>query len=389
MTDSLTDPLTDPLHEDVVRALEAFELRGEVMQVERFGSGHINDTFLIVTRCDGVNERFVLQRLNTHVFPDIDAMMENIVAVTRHQRAQLLHAGADPYRAVMTVIPARDDRSHHRDQDGRPWRMYLLIEDTFSVDVAEDPRDLLEAGRAFGRFLATLDDFPAATLHEVIPGFHDTPRRLARFEEVLAADPLGRAASCTDEIAFVRERAADCRYLLDLLAAGEIPLRVTHNDTKLNNVLLDRSSREAICVVDLDTIMPGLAAYDVGDAIRTGASTGAEDERDLSRVRFDPRRYEAFCTGYLERCGNILTAAERRSLPWGARLMTLENGIRFLTDHLEGDVYFRIHREGHNLDRARTQFTLLADMERQFEAMLEIVAAPEEAADPVEPRRAS
>ena len=233
--------------------------------------------------------------------------------------------------------------------------------------------DFRTVAETLGKFQNQLEDYPASTLHETIARFHDTPNRYANFEKALAADALGRAKNITSEIEFIHAREQDCHVLLDQLAAGEIPLRVTHNDTKINNVLIDAATGKGICVIDLDTVMPGLSAYDFGDSIRTGANDCAEDEPDQSKVHFDLHLYEVFAKGYLSTAGASMSMAEKKSLAWGARLMTLECGIRFLTDYLEGDHYFHIARPDHNLDRARTQFTLVRQMEEVFDQMLEIV----------------
>ena len=246
------------------------------------------------------------------------------------------------------------------------------MEGTACLQKVENERDFYTAAETFGNFQNQLAGYPAATLHETIARFHDTPNRYANFEKALAADVMGRAKDVGPEIAFIRAREADCRVLVDQLAAGVLPLRVTHNDTKLNNVLIDQETGKGICVIDLDTVMPGLSAYDFGDSIRFGANDCAEDEPDQSKVHFSLHLYKVFAEGYLAAAGSAMTEAERRSLPWGAKLMTLECGIRFLTDYLEGDHYFKISRPDQNLDRARTQFTLVQGMERKFDAMTQL-----------------
>ena len=259
------------------------------------------------------------------------------------------------------------------DTEGNAWRAYDFVENTVCLQQVGCEADFRTVAETLGKFQNQLADYPASTLHETIARFHDTPNRYANFEKALAADALGRAKTIAPEIAFIRAREKDCHVLLDQLAAGEIPLRVTHNDTKINNVLLDEATGKGICVIDLDTVMPGLSAYDFGDSIRTGANDCAEDEPDQSKVHFDLHLYEVFAKGYLSTAGSTMHTAEKKSLAWGAKLMTLECGIRFLTDYLEGDHYFHIARPNHNLDRARTQFTLVRQMEDVFDQMTAIV----------------
>ena len=251
--------------------------------------------------------------------------------------------------------------------------MYDFVHDSICLDAPETDEDFYQSAVAFGSFQRQLADFPANELSETIPRFHDTPNRYRALRAAIEKDALGRAASCREEIEFALTREADAAVMMNLLAAGELPLRVTHNDTKLNNVMLDAKTRKPLCVIDLDTVMPGLAANDFGDSIRFGANTGAEDEKDLTKISLSLARYEAFARGFLEACGKALTPKEIETLPWGAKLMTLECGVRFLTDYLEGDTYFRIHRPEHNLDRTRTQFALVADMEKKWTQMCDIV----------------
>jgi Ser/Thr protein kinase RdoA (MazF antagonist) len=300
--------------------------------------------------------------------------MDNIVAVTGHLRARLAATGQDPARQTLTVVPTRSGAAWHRADDGSVWRAYHYIEDTVSYQQAGDAAVFGAAGQAFGRFAGLLGDFPAQSLHVTIAGFHDTPARYRGFEAALAADPLGRARTCRPEIAAARAHRDDCAVLVDQLQSGRLGLRVTHNDTKLNNILMDPRRPEAVCVIDLDTVMPGLVAHDFGDAIRFGANTAAEDEPDISRVHLSLPLVEAYTAGFMAGVGPVLTDAEIDSLVWGARLMTLECGLRFLADYLAGDTYFHIQRPGHNLDRARTQFALLAQLEAKADVMAQIVA---------------
>ena len=344
-----------------------FDLPGEPTMPESYGNGHINDTyrFFCAGRC------FILQRLNGYVFPDPESVNRNIQAVTGWLRERIAEEGGDPARETLTLIKTKDGENSLRDAEGGSWRVCPFIEHTISFDLPESPELFCETGRGFGRFFRRLTGFPAETLADVIPNFHNTPARFEQLMDAAKRDAAGRLSSVGEEMDFCREREKDCGMLL---SAG-LPLRVTHNDTKINNLLLDEDTGLALCVIDLDTVMPGLAAYDFGDAIRTGASTAAEDERDLSRVSLSLPMFRAFTEGYLSEAGTSLTQEEAELLPLGARLMTLENGLRFLADHLNGDLYFRVHREGQNLDRARAQFALVRDMERKEREMQEIIHA--------------
>ena len=355
-------------------ALAAFDFGGEVVGAVRYGSGHINDTFCVHTQPgEGPCRRFILQRISAAAFHHPDQVMANIASVTAFLRRAIAEAGGDPSRETMTVLPSRDGKSFYSDSEGGAWRVYPFIENTVCLQAAETPELFAASARTFGRFQRMLKDYPADTLYETIPHFHDTEDRLAKLKAAVEADVMGRVKDVQPELDFVWKREADCSVALQALRDGKLPLRVTHNDTKLNNVLIDRDSGEGICVIDLDTVMPGLSINDFGDSIRFGANHSAEDERDLSKVNFDLSLYEVYTQGFLEGAGGALTPAELDYLPWGAKLMTLECGIRFLTDYLNGDHYFRIHREGQNLDRCRTQFKLVADMEAQWEAMKAVV----------------
>ena len=362
-------PVTEPI---LCAAASAFDFGGPmVCDPHHYGEGHINDTF-VVWRANHT-KRFILQRINTDTFTDPAGLMENICGVTRHLRAKIQAEGGDPDRECLNVIPTLSGAAYYIDSEGNAWRAYDFVENTVCLQQVGCEADFRTVAETLGKFQNQLADYPASTLHETIARFHDTPNRYANFEKALAADALGRAKTIAPEIAFIHAREKDCHVLLDQLAAGEIPLRVTHNDTKINNVLLDEATGKGICVIDLDTVMPGLSAYDFGDSIRTGANDCAEDEPDQSKVHFDLHLYEVFAKGYLSTAGSTMHTAEKRSLAWGAKLMTLECGIRFLTDYLEGDHYFHIARPNHNLDRARTQFTLVRQMEEVFDQMLEIV----------------
>ena len=334
-----------------------------------YGNGHINTTYLVES-----TPRYILQRINTEVFKNPGEVMANIQAVTAHLRKKIVQEGGDPERETLTLIPTVDGKSYYRAPDGSCYRLYRFIEGAVSYDAAETPEMFAASAHAFGKFQRMLADFPSGQLHETIPHFHDTGDRLRQFREALAEDRMGRAASCQPEIAFVLARAGEVNVVTDAIADGSVPLRVTHNDTKLNNVMLDAESGEGVCVIDLDTVMPGSLLYDYGDSLRFGASTGAEDERDLSKISFDLTYFEAYTDAFLAELGSTVTPRELELLPFSAKLLTLECGMRFLTDHLNGDTYFRIHRENHNLDRCRTQFKLVSDIEGKMDRMAAIVA---------------
>ena len=342
-----------------------FAVNGRVAYCERYGNGHINETYLVET--DG-GARYILQKINDTVFQNVPALMENVSAVTRYLRAR-----TDDPRRAMHLVQTTEDTDYLRDEAGGWWRMYDFIENSICLQAAETDEDFYQSAVAFGEFQRELSEFPAHTLHETIAKFHDTRNRYVQFREALNADPLGRAASVQTEIEFALAREKNAGELMRLLEAGELPLRVTHNDTKLNNVLLDRETRKPLCVIDLDTVMPGLAAFDFGDSIRFGASTAAEDETDLGKVEMSLELFETYARGFLEACGSALSPLEKATLPLGAKLMTLECGVRFLTDYLSGDTYFRIHRPNHNIDRCRTQFKLVSDMEKKQNEMRAVI----------------
>ena len=355
-------------------ALINFQIEGMVMKSARYGSGHINDTYLLTLRKDDETEgRVILQRMNKSVFTNPVELMENIQGVTSFLRKKIIEKGGDPDRETLNVIPAKDGKPYFIDSEGQYWRGYIFIEDATSYDQVEKAEDFYQSAIAFGNFQNLLADYPAETLHETIVGFHDTKKRFETFKKAVADDVCGRAASVKEEIDFVLAREDVANVFGDLLAKKEVPLRVTHNDTKLNNIMIDDVTGKGVCVIDLDTVMPGLAMNDFGDAIRFGANTAAEDEKDLSKVWFDIDLFDIYAKGFIEGCNGRLTAKEIELLPMGAKVMTFECGMRFLTDYLQGDTYFRVHREGHNLDRCRTQFKLVADMEAKWDAMNEII----------------
>ena len=355
--------------------LNAFCFGAPVVDTMRYGHGHINDTFCLQTQAkNGDSKCFVLQRMSAAAFQHPEQLMANIVGITEHLGKKVENAGGDRSREALEVLRTLDGKSFYVDSEGGAWRVYPFVTDTYCYQSVESAEIFEESARAFGKFQQLLSDYPAETLFETIPHFHDTEDRLRKFKEAVSKDAVGRVEECRAEIDFVMQRQADCSVVLQAQRDGVLPLRVTHNDTKLNNVLIDKKTGKGICVVDLDTTMPGLAINDFGDSIRFGANHCAEDEKDLSKVNFDIELYEVYTRGFLEGAAGSLTPAELEYLPWGARLMTLECGIRFLTDYLEGDHYFHTQYPEQNLDRCRTQFKLVRDMEEQFDQMQAVVA---------------
>ena len=349
----------------IEKAVYAFRIHGQPVSCLNFGHGHINHTFKITT--DSGRE-YILQKINKYVFKDPMKVMINASAVTNYIRER-----TDDPRMVLHFIPTLRGNYCFRDPDGEFWRMYDYV-GGFCLDAPESDEDFYQSALAFGRFQHLLSDFPADTLYETIPEFHNTVDRYRQLKDAIRSDNVKRASGVQEEIAFALAQEQQCSILQHMKEAGTIPLRITHNDTKLNNVLIDEQTQEGICIIDLDTTMPGLSIYDFGDSIRFGANHSAEDEKDLSKVNFDIELYKIYTRGFLEGAQGGLTDAELEYLPWGAKLMTLECGIRFLTDYLDGDHYFRIHYPEQNLDRCRTQFKLVKDMEEQWDAMAAVIA---------------
>lgn len=347
--------------------VSAFAIEGKPLSCERYGAGHINGTYLLKTHG---GRMYILQKINRHVFRNVPALMNNIVLVTGHL------AKADPRpRHVLTLVPTRDGAApYHLDGEGDYWRMFDFIVNSISLQKVERSGDFYQSALAFGTFQNLLTDFPPETLHETIPRFHDTPNRFELLHKAIEADACGRVQSARREIDFVLQREAEASIMTDMQRQGFLPLRVTHNDAKLNNVILDADSREALCVVDLDTVMPGLTGNDFGDSIRFGASTAMEDEKDLGKVSLSLALYRTYAQGFLTACGKRLMAKEIETLPLGAKMMTLEATVRFLTDYLAGDVYYHIAHPNHNLLRTRTQLKLVADMESKWNEMEGIIA---------------
>lgn len=357
----------------VHEAIDGFKLPGELKECIRYGNGHINDTYRLTYATPQGTRRYILQRMSRNIFKKPIELMENVSGVTAWLRRKIIENGGDPERETLTLVKSTGNLPYYVDSNGEFWRVYLFIEGATCYDAVKDDNDFYQSAVAFGHFQRLLADYPAETLHETIKDFHNTPDRLKKFKKAVAEDICGRVASVQKEIDFILEREELTHALYDMQLDGRLPLRVTHNDTKLNNIMIDDETGRGICVIDLDTVMPGLTANDFGDSIRFGASTALEDEQDLSKVSCDLHLFDVYARGFIEGCGGALTDLEIDMLPMGAILMTFENGIRFLTDHLEGDHYFRIHREGHNLDRCRTQLTLVKDMQEKLSQMNEII----------------
>lgn len=353
------------MEELLVSVLNRFQLDAPAVSCERYGCGHINVTYLVVTSSE---RRYILQKISNRAFPDVAGLQENIAAVTAHLHKQM----DDPYGAL-TLIPTLEGTTWYHAGENSDWRVYDFIENSICLQAPENAEDFYQSAIAFGTFQQQLADFPAETLHETIRNFHNTPDRYRLFREALARNSMGRAASVQPEIDFVLAHEQIGGQLMAMRKAGQLPLRVTHNDTKLNNVMLSADTRTPLCVIDLDTTMPGLSAFDFGDSIRFGAATAAEDEKDLSKVTLSLDLFRTFTKGFLTACPG-LTEKEREVLPLGALTMTLECGVRFLTDYLDGDHYFGIHYPDHNLDRCRTQFKLVQDMEAKWDEMQAIIS---------------
>jgi hypothetical protein len=359
------------LTKEIQVAFDAFGKGGNIISVTKITAGLINATYLIET---DKGEKYILQKINTFVFKNPAQLMENIVGVTGYLTEKIKEAGGDYKRENLNFLPCSNGEYYYSDSEGGAWRMYIYVDNALTYNKPKNSDTFRNAGCSFGRFMKLLADYPADTLSETIVNFHNTPSRYKDFLDAVEKDTAGRRAQVEKEIAFVTEREADTHRLTDLLAEGKLPLRVTHNDTKLNNVLFDKATNKSICVIDLDTIMPGLSLYDFGDSIRSGGNKAAEDEADLSKVGIDLALFEAYADGYLSETADSLCDAEIENLAFGAKLMTFECGMRFLTDYLQGDVYFRTTRADHNIIRARNQFRLVADMEKNMDKMNAIVA---------------
>lgn len=347
-----------------------FHIYGDLLHAEPCKIGHINETYIATYNQGGVQVRYVHQRINTNVFKDPNAVMDNFVRVTSHQRRKLTtHGARDASRRSLTVIPTRDDKPYYRNGDGECWRTLVFVEGVRTFEAVESANQAYEAGKAFGEFQGLLVDLPGKRLAETIPNFHNTRKRFEALQKAIDVDHANRAKEAKKEIEFALKQEKIVDVILSALAKGKLPERITHNDTKFNNVMLDVVTGEAMCVVDLDTVMPGCALYDFGDMVRTTTSPTLEDELDLSKVQMRMPMFKALARGYLESAGGFLTKGERSLIAFAGKLITFTIGIRFLTDYLSGDTYFRVHRPHHNLDRARTQFKLVQSIEKQEQAM--------------------
>ncbi len=357
---------------DFNKILSNFQVEGKLVSCERYGEGHINETYLAIMDVDGARLDYIVQKINTKLFTEVDKLMNNIRLVTEFNRQKIMARGGNPDRESLSLVYTNDGKSYVQNEDGS-FRVYKFITDAIAYQVVEKPEHFYQSAVAFGNFANLLAEFDATQLYEVLPRFHDTEKRFNDFINSLSADKMDRAKLIKKEIDFVLARKDYCGRIVNLLKSGEMPTKVTHNDTKLNNVMLDATTGKPVAVIDLDTIMPGSICYDFGDSIRFGCNPCAEDEKDLSKVNFQINLFEEYAKGYLSAIGDGATQIEKDNLAFGAILMTYECGMRFLADYLDGDVYFRTHREGQNLDRARTQFKLIEDMEKCFDEMQAII----------------
>lgn len=353
--------------------LSNFAINGEFISCEPYGSGLINRTYVAVYNEGGRRVRYIVQRINTNLFKNVDGLMNNIKIVTEFNRAEIVKRGGDPNRESLTLVPTENGGTYFRTEEGDCYRVYVFIENAKGYDVVEKPEHFYESAVAFGKFAMLLDRFDSSKLFEVLPDFHNTVKRFDNFKKSLEADKFNRAKDVKKEIEFALNREKITHTIVDLLASGKMPSRVTHNDTKLNNVLIDTRTDKAVSVIDLDTMMPGSICYDFGDSIRFGCNPCLEDTPETEKVIFNMPLFETYTKGYLSVFGDTITDIERKNLPMGAILMTYECGIRFLTDYLDGDVYFRKTREGQNIDRTRSQFKLVSDMEKRYDEMLSAV----------------
>lgn len=353
---------------------DKFQFKGNLIDYRLFGSGHINTTYIVTYDHNGETRKYIVQKINENVFKNIDALMDNVFAVTSFLREKIKEKGGDPNRETLHYIKTKNNQKYYKSENGDSYRAYRFVDKSKSYDSVDSPDVFGKSGEAFGRFQKYLSDFPAETLNETISNFHNTIWRFENeFIPALEKDSCGRAKDCREEIDFILARKEDYGRLVNLTQKGELPLRVTHNDTKLNNVMFDEDTDEAICVIDLDTVMPGLALYDFGDSIRFGANTCDEDEKDISKVKIDLDYFKAYAKGFLGEAGDSFNQCEIDNLAFSAKLMTLECGMRFLTDYINGDVYFKIAYDTHNLVRAKNQIALVKDMEEKMEEMESII----------------
>lgn len=356
------------------KIISNFKINGKLISCERYGEGHINQTFLAIVEQNGKRVDYILQKINDSLFTDVERLMQNIMLVTEYNRAKIKARGGNPDRESLSLVYTKDNKAYYYDEESKGYfRVYIFITGAIAYQAVEKPEHFYQSAVAFGNFACLLAEFDATKLYESIPNFHNTEKRYENFLAAVKADKLGRAESVKREIDFVINRKEYCGRIVKLLESGEMPTKVTHNDTKLNNVMLDEITGEPVAVIDLDTIMQGSICYDFGDSIRFGCNHADEGEQDLSKVNFDIELFEAYTKGYLKALGDSITKVEKDNLAFGAILMTYECGMRFLTDYLEGDTYFRIKRPSHNIDRTRMQFKLVEDMEKALPEMQKIV----------------
>jgi Ser/Thr protein kinase RdoA (MazF antagonist) len=366
--------MTEGKNYDLAAISRQFQVESTFTTAIPYGTGHINDTFLGIYKHGEREVKYIHQRINHNVFKEPEKVMENIALVTQYCRERILETGGDPDRETLTLVPARDGKFFYRDAQGNTWRTYRFIDDgARTYDTTDDLHIIYNAARAFGNFQKTLSGLPGESLHETIPNFHQTRLRFEAFLKAVQMDPVNRAQGVRPEIEFLLAREADASVVVDLLAQGRIPMRVTHNDTKINNVLIDDLTREAICVLDLDTVMPGSALYDFGDMVRAGAALSAEDEPNLAKAGLDLRLFTQLARGYIQSARDFLTLAEFELLAFSGKLITYEQALRFLADYLNGDIYYKTQHPNHNLDRARTQIALIKDMEKDMGLMEAII----------------
>lgn len=364
--------MMNTIDRELIEVCRHFNISGEFHSYKVFTDGHINTTYLAVFVNRGRFHKYLVQGINVHVFKNPQELMENVVGVTEYLRDKIAESGGNPARETLTFLKA-DNNKYYLYHIGKCWRIYNFIDNSYTINHIESPDVFEKAGKSFGLFQKRLDGYPMENLHETIKDFHNTPKRLEALELAAKNDRAGRLVQVSEEVEFALSRKEDCEVVLNLYKEGLIPLRVTHNDTKLNNILFDEKSGDSICVIDLDTIMPGFSLYDFGDSIRFGANETREDDDNLDNVKVSLELFEAFTRGFLSACAKDLTETEVKYLAFAAKLMTFECGVRFLTDYLDGDVYFKTTYQEHNLVRARNQFRLVSEIEKNLPVMNEIV----------------
>ncbi len=356
---------------DLNKIAKKFKIDGTIEEIKAFGSGHINDTYRVKIK-EADKKDYILQVINHNIFPNVPELTKNIIRVTEHVKKKIEEKGGDPERETLTIIPTVEGEGFYKDEDGKYWRVFIFIDNTNSYDRLENAEQAYEGGKAFGNFLKMVADMPGGPLYEVIPGFHYTPNRIKTFLESVKKDPVNRVSQCKEEVEFLSARTEEMKKIVQMGEAGELPLRTTHNDTKFNNVLLDKNDK-GLCVIDLDTVMPGYIMYDFGDAMRTSTNTGDEDDPNLDRVSMNIDLFEGFTKGFVSELKDTLTKNEIDNLAFGAKLLTYEQSVRFLTDYIDGDIYYKTAHKEHNLQRTRAQIKLLKSMEEQFDKMEAIV----------------